>query len=248
MKDSTSVVADWVRNTARGGRAKAARLAGDYERAYDVPRSASAAEKRRKAAPDEACGPEHVAAAAGALADHDAKEKKSTAKKRYATAAEYLREVLAYYGDGDDDKVSAVSCNLAAVLESIGDDKALREAKSVAEDAIARRIRASGAEAIELAALRNNAATICHKLGSSTTRSPTWPRRSASRRRSKGNTTLLWRAGRATSACCSSRRATSKKRRRPLSRRWPSPSKTRTRTRRRPGRTSTSCGGRRAAP
>ena len=167
VKDSTSVVADWVRNTARGGRAKAARLAGDFERAYNLASEALAeAEKRRKAAPAEYFAALNtVAAAAGALADHDAKEKKSTAKKRYATAAEYLREVLAYYGDGDDDKVSAVSCNLAAVLESIGDDKALREAKSISEDAVARRIRASGAEAIELAALRNNAATICHKLG-----------------------------------------------------------------------------------
>ena len=167
VKDSTSVVADWVRNTARGGRAKAARLAGDYERAYDVAREALAeAEKRRKAAPAEYFAALNtVAAAAGALADHDAKEKKSTAKKRYATAAGHLREVLAFYGDGDDDKVSAVSCNLAAVLESIGDDKALREAKIILEDAVARRIRASGAEAIELAALRNNAATICHKLG-----------------------------------------------------------------------------------
>ena len=180
VKDSTSVVADWVRNTARGGRAKAARLAGDYERAYDVAREAlAAATKRRKAAPAEYFAALNtVAAAAGALADHDAKEKKSTAKKRYAAAAEHLREVLAFYGDVNydgpsrwsshedrDKKVSAVSCNLAAVLASIGDDKALREAKIILEDAIARRIRASGAEAIELAALRNNAATICHKLG-----------------------------------------------------------------------------------
>ena len=180
VKDSTSVVADCVQNTARGGRAKAARLAGDFERAYNLASEALAvAEKRRKAAPAEYFAALNtVAAAAGALADHDAKEKKSTAKKLYATAAEYLREVLAFY-DADhvagctrwssqedrDKKVSAVSCNLAAVLASIGDDKALREAKNVAEDAIARRIRASGAEAIELAALRNNAATICHKLG-----------------------------------------------------------------------------------
>ena len=45
-----------------------------------------------------------------------------------------------------------------------GSPGALKEAKAVAEDAVVRRTRASGADAVEIAALHNNLGSICHAL------------------------------------------------------------------------------------